>query len=71
MEGHYFDFVYSPVYGNNNDITGVSVVAIDVTSEVNSEKELADSELKFKELLLGADYSTAIYRRRFRNKAGE
>ena len=58
----FFDFVYSPVYNTENKIIGVSVVATEVTSHVNSEKELVASEIRFKELILNADYSTAIYR---------
>ena len=59
---YFFDFVYSPVYDNANQIIGVSVVATEVTSQVKSEEQLADSELRFKNLILNADYSIAIYR---------
>lgn len=58
----FFDFVYSPVYDNDDAIIGVSVVATEVTAHVVSERELAESEFRFKELLLNADYATAIYR---------
>ncbi len=57
----YFDFVYSPIY-NEGEISGISVVATDVTEKVMSKKKLEESELRFKELLLISDYSTAIYR---------
>ena len=56
----YFDFVYSPIL-NNGVITGVSVVATQVTEKVLSEKKLRDSEIRFKELMEISDYSTAIY----------
>ena len=59
---YFFDFVYSPVYDNANQIIGVSVVATEVTSQVKSEEQLAESELRFKNLILNADYSIAIYR---------
>ena len=59
---YFFDFAYSPVYSTDNKIIGVSVVATDVTSHVRSEKELVASELRFKELILNSDYSTAIYK---------
>ena len=58
----FFDFIYSPVYGSEQDIMGVSVVATEVTTQVLSERKLSESELRFKELLLNADVSTAIYR---------
>lgn len=58
----FFDFIYSPVYGSEQDIMGVSVVATEVTTQVFSERKLFESELRFKELLLNADVSTAIYR---------
>lgn len=62
MEACYFDFIYSPVYDDKGKVNGVSVVATEVTSQVLSEMKLAESELRFKELLLNADFSTAIYR---------
>ena len=58
----YFDYIYSPVYDDSGKIKGVSVVATEVSSQVFSEKKLADSELRFKQLILDADYSTAVYR---------
>lgn len=57
----YFDFVYSPIY-NEGEITGISIVATEVTDKVMSKKKLEESELRFKELLQISDYSTAIYR---------
>lgn len=62
MEECFFDFVYSPMRDSGNTIIGVSVVATEVTSQVLSERKLSESELRFKELLLKADVSTAIYR---------
>src|SRR5690606_32840171 len=59
----YFDFVYSPIY-EAGKISGISVVATEVTDKVVSEKKLLESELRFKELLLVSDYATAIYRGR-------
>ncbi|MGZ5273177.1 MAG: ATP-binding protein [Kaistella sp.] len=56
----YFDFVYSPIF-TNDEITGISVVATEVTEKVLSEKKLQESELRFKELMEISDYSTGIY----------
>lgn len=57
----YFDFLYSPIF-KDEKITGVSVVATEVTDKVLSEKKLWESELRFKELVASSDYSTAIYK---------
>lgn len=56
----YFDFVYAPIF-NNGIITGVSVVATEVTEKVLSEQKLRESEIRFKELMEISDYSTGIY----------
>lgn len=61
MLTYYFDFIYSPVFADDK-ITGISVVAINVTDQVLSEQKLQESELRFKELMEISDYSTAIYR---------
>ncbi|MGZ5263952.1 MAG: PAS domain-containing sensor histidine kinase, partial [Kaistella sp.] len=45
----------------NDEITGISVVATEVTEKVLSEKKLQESELRFKELMEISDYSTGIY----------
>lgn len=56
----YFDFVYSPIF-SDGEITGISVVATEVTDKVLSEIKLRESEFRFKELMEISDYSTAIY----------
>lgn len=57
----YFDFIYSPMYNADNEISGVSVVATEVTSQIISEQKLKESELRFKDLMLNSDVCTAIY----------
>lgn len=57
----YFDFIYAPIY-KDEVITGISVVATDVTEQVIYEKKLHEIELRFRELLEISDYSTAIYK---------
>ena len=61
LSERYFDFVYSPIFQDEN-ITGVSVVATEVTDKVISKKKLFESEFRFKELMEISDYSTAIYK---------
>jgi len=57
----YFDFIYAPIF-SEGVITGTSVVAIDVTETVLSERKLQESELLFKELTEISDHSTALYK---------
>ena len=57
----YFDFIYAPIF-SEGVITGTSVVAIDVTEAVLSERKLQENELLFKELTEISDHSTALYR---------
>lgn len=61
MLTYYFDFIYSAVI-TDKKITGVSVVAINVTDQVLNELKLQERELRFKEILEISDYSIAIYR---------
>ncbi len=58
---YYFDFIYAPMFSGGR-ITGISVVAIDVTEQVVSEQKLKENQLLFKEMSEISDYSTAIYR---------
>ncbi|MEC5156755.1 PAS domain-containing sensor histidine kinase [Chryseobacterium sp. MP_3.2] len=61
MLTYYFDFIYSAVR-SDTEITGVSVVAINVTDQVLSEHKLQESELRFKEILEISDYAAAIFK---------
>lgn len=59
----YFDFIYAPVYNQDEtEITGVSVVATEVTEQILSERKLQESEYRYEELLHNSNYSTAVYR---------
>lgn len=62
LEEHFFNFIYSPVYNDEKKVTGVSVVATEVTEQVISERKLKESEYRFEDLIKNSDYSTAIYR---------
>ncbi len=61
-EEYFFNFIYAPVYNDDNKIIGVSVVATEVTEQVISERKLKDSEYRFEDLIRKSDYSIAIYR---------
>ncbi len=58
---YYFDFIYAPIF-LEKEITGISLVAIDVTDSVVTEIKLKENEMLFKELMEISDYSTAIYK---------
>ena len=57
----YFNFVYSPIKDFQGTITGVSVIASEVTEQVKAKKKLEESEHRFRSLVLDAEVSTAIY----------
>jgi PAS domain S-box-containing protein len=46
----YYDSTYSPVYGEDNKITGVLVVVHDITARYEAERALAASELQYRSL---------------------
>lgn len=59
----YFDFIYSPIYNDNEtEILGVSIVATDATETVLAEKNLAETEYKFETLIKESDYSIGLYK---------
>lgn len=61
-EEHFFNFIYAPVYNDDQKIIGISVVATEVTDQVIFERKLKESEYRFEDLIKNSDYSIAIYR---------
>ena len=61
MLTYFFDFIYSPVRAEIG-ITGVSVVAINVTDQVLSEQKLTESETRFQQVMQVSDYAIAIFK---------
>lgn len=58
----FFDFIYAPIFDEDDrTITGVSVVATDVTEQVLAQKRLEESDFRYEELLSTSDFSTAVY----------
>jgi len=60
MESAYFNFVYAP-YKEDGEITGVQVVASEVTAQVLTKKQLEESESRFRNLIMEAPVATALY----------
>ena len=61
----YFDFIYAPIYNDNEtEIIGVSVVATDTTDQVLAEQKVAETEYKFETLIRESDFSIGLYKGR-------
>lgn len=50
LENVYFNYVYQPYYEADNTISGVTVIAYDVTSTVIANKQIEESEERFRSL---------------------
>ncbi|GGB95274.1 PAS domain S-box protein [Dyadobacter sediminis] len=61
MEDVYFDFVYTPLRDHSETITGVMVLATDVTEQIKSRKNLEASEAKFRALIEQAPVGTCLF----------
>ncbi|MCE7040420.1 PAS domain-containing protein [Dyadobacter sp. CY312] len=61
IEDVYFDFVYSPMRSDSGSVTGVLVMAHDVTLQHNSVKDLAASESKFRALIDQAPMAICLF----------
>ena len=58
----YFNFVYQPLLETNGDITGIVVVATEVTSQVNAKKTIQQSEVQFRNLVTQSQFAKAIFK---------
>lgn len=59
-ETHYFNFIYQPYYEADNKITGVLVLATDVTEQVLAKQKLDQSEINFRNMILQAPVAMAV-----------
>jgi PAS domain S-box-containing protein len=57
---HYFNFIYQPFRESNGEITGVLVIASDVTSHVIAKRKLAISETNFRNMINQAPVAMCI-----------
>lgn len=62
IEDRYFDFSYSPLRDENGEITGVLVMANDVTPRHSDMIKLAQSESKFRTVLNSAPAAMAVFK---------
>lgn len=64
---HYFNFVYHPYTEKDGTISGVLVLATDITEQVLAKQKVAESESHFRSLILQAPVGICIlYRDRLR-----
>ncbi|KQM77261.1 hypothetical protein ASE74_18635 [Pedobacter sp. Leaf216] len=61
LQDCYFNFVYDPIRDQHNTVTGIMVVANEITSLVTSRMEMAKSEARFRNLLLDTPMATGYY----------
>jgi PAS domain S-box-containing protein len=61
LEDVYFNFVYAPIREAGDEISGVAVIASEVTQQVKAKRELQVSEERFRNLINTAPVATAIY----------
>ncbi|WP_420147158.1 PAS domain-containing sensor histidine kinase [Spirosoma sp.] len=60
LEDAYFNFVYAPVR-DDGTITGVIVIATEVTAQVKAKQALQASEQRFRDLISDAPVATTLY----------
>jgi PAS domain S-box-containing protein len=61
---HFFNFIYQPYREANDEITGVLIIASDVTSQVNAKRKLDISESNFRNVILQAPVAMCILKGR-------
>jgi PAS domain S-box-containing protein len=61
LEDVYFDFVYAPLRAEDGQITGIMVMAHEVTQQHLTLKELEASEAKFRALIDQAPVATCLF----------
>ncbi|MBO9675078.1 MAG: PAS domain-containing protein [Sphingobacteriaceae bacterium] len=57
----YFNFVYDPIFGQDGQVSGIMVVANEITLQVISKMEAAKSEERFRSVLHDIPMATAYY----------
>jgi len=57
----YFNFVYDPIFGQGGEVTGIMIVANEITLQVVSKMEAAKSEERFRNFMYDIPMATAYY----------
>ncbi|RYG18915.1 MAG: PAS domain S-box protein [Chitinophagaceae bacterium] len=58
---YYFNFVYDPIRDNDGLVTGIMVVANEITNQVKARNAFMESEERFRNLVLDNPMPTALY----------
>lgn len=66
----YYNYVYQPIFDKNQKVTGVTVMASDITELVFSRKKIEESEEKYRTLLTSIDMGFTLCEL-IRNKEGK
>jgi two-component system CheB/CheR fusion protein len=61
-EKTYFNTIFEPIREDDNTISGVIVVATEVTEQVLSRKKVADSEKRYNMMLMNSPFGFAIFK---------
>lgn len=61
FKNRYFDFIFSPVFDELQNIVAVNVVSTDITDQVLTSNKLVESEFKFKDYIINSEYCAALY----------
>lgn len=62
LKDYYFDFIYSAIRDENGKISGVLVIANDVTERVETLRKIAASEAKFRALMNAAPAAMVLFK---------
>lgn len=61
VELGYFNFVYQPAYDTHGKVNGIIVVANEVTTTVLAKQKIAESEKKFREIVMQSPIAMTIF----------
>ncbi|GAB4017633.1 hypothetical protein GCM10028773_14680 [Spirosoma koreense] len=61
LDEAYFNFVYAPVQDETGLVSGVMVIATEVTSQVEAKKALQESEQRFRNLIAEAPVAISLF----------
>lgn len=62
LEDVFLNFVYQPYYEAGGTISGITIIAIDVTNEVVSKKKVEATEKRFREMVAKAPVAISVLR---------
>ena len=62
VEDGYFNFVYQPYREENDKITGITIIAVEVTAQVTAKKKIVENEKRFREMVQNAPVAICVLR---------